>query len=54
MKQQILLQCQSKSECSKACVRCAGFVVLDYFYSVNEWIKGLRCINCGWAKLEGR
>lgn len=38
---------------SNVCIKCAGLVVLDYcLSSLCEWVRHLRCINCGWVGLE--
>jgi hypothetical protein len=41
-----------KSECN-GCIRCRGLLVVDYFYSICGWLKGIRCVNCGWVKMAG-
>lgn len=40
-------QAKSKNECA----RCKGLVVLDYFNNLFRWLRGVRCVNCGWVKL---
>ena len=36
-----------------SCPRCQGLVVGDTFLcETSYWINGLRCVNCGWVKLE--
>ncbi len=43
-------QSQQKSK-KNECKRCKGLVVLDYFHSLFRWLRGVRCVNCGWVKL---
>ena len=44
---------QHKSDCNTKCMRCKGLVVLDYIdYLSSMWLKQLRCLNCGWIKVE--
>ena len=45
---------QYKSKCNDTkCIRCKGLVVVDYFYNLCGWLKGIRCVNCGWVKTIG-
>lgn len=41
-----------KSERCNVCIRCKGLVVKDYVSFFCIWIQQLRCLNCGWIKLE--
>lgn len=35
------------------CPRCKGLVVNDNVLAENAyWLDSLRCVNCGWVKLE--
>lgn len=35
------------------CPKCKGLLVDDLVLAENAyWLEGLRCINCGWVKLE--
>ena len=43
---------QYKSDCDTECIRCKGLVILDYIDYLCVWLKQLRCLNCGWTKLE--
>lgn len=44
---------QQKNSISCKCIRCKGFVILDHVnYLSSVWLKELRCINCGWTKVE--
>lgn len=33
------------------CPKCKGLLVIDKFHYFYTWIRGLRCVNCGWVKL---
>ena len=38
---------------TSSCPRCKGLVVDDAFLcETSYWIGGLRCVNCGWVKLQ--
>lgn len=38
---------------SYKCKRCKGLVISDIFICEGSyWMNGLRCVNCGWVKLE--
>lgn len=35
------------------CPRCQGLVISDIFLCESSyWVNGLRCLNCGWVKLQ--
>lgn len=34
------------------CPRCRGFIVSDMFVTEVILLAGMRCINCGWVKLD--
>jgi hypothetical protein len=34
------------------CPKCEGLVVADNFQHLFRWLRGLRCVNCGWIKLH--
>lgn len=34
------------------CPRCKGLLVKDEFNYCFEWLTGIRCLNCGYIKLD--
>lgn len=43
---------QHKSDDNIRCNKCKGLIILDYISWYTIWLKQLRCLNCGWTKLE--
>lgn len=40
------------SSCNR-CLRCKGLLVSDIFLcDSTNWLRGLRCVNCGWVKIQ--
>ena len=49
----MLKQVGTQTTLNCECIRCKGLVVLDYIsYFSSIWLKELRCVNCGWVKVE--
>jgi hypothetical protein len=42
---------QATSSCS--CVRCNGFLVVEWVYHIEGYfLRQIRCVNCGWVCFE--